>query len=138
MFQPVLSWLSCHGSLVLPVPFWLSYTVLAALFWLSYSCCPFLSVLSACPAPPVLFCLPSLPILLCLSCFACPILPFCSVLPFLFCLPGLHEHEIASAKIKDRKCTSVKNRGARNNANNRGTRKKSAKNQGARTQKSEI
>jgi hypothetical protein len=44
-----------------------------------------------------------LPVLFCLSCFAC--LSFRSVLPFLFYLPVLHEHEITSAKIKERKCT---------------------------------
>jgi hypothetical protein len=70
----VLSWLPCHGSLVLPVPFRLSFVFL-------------LPVCLSCP--PVLFRLSCLPILLYLSCFACLVFLSCfdcTVLPVLFCL----------------------------------------------------
>jgi hypothetical protein len=120
----VLFCLSCPGCPILAVLFCLSY--LLVLFRLSCAACPVCLSNSACPVSPawfvhfvlfVLFCsscfsCPVLQVLLCLSSFACPILSFRSVLPFLFCLPVLHEHEITSVKIKERKCTSVKNRGA--------------------------
>jgi hypothetical protein len=90
----VLSWKSCHGSFVRPVPFWLSFSnclVLAVLFWLpnpvlSYPSCSVLPVLfclfrSACPVLPILFCLSCSPVLFCLS-----VLPVPYCLSVLFCL----------------------------------------------------
>ncbi len=111
--QPVLFCLSvlfclfCSACLVLPVQFWLSYT--------------------SCHVLPVLLGLPGSSVLLCLSYSVCPScsarhVPGSSVKAVLFCLsrsccPVLgvlsHEHEIVSAKIKKRKCTCAKNRGAR-------------------------
>jgi hypothetical protein len=56
---------SCHGSLVLPVPFWLSY--------------------SSCPVLAVLCCLFNSAYLFCLSCSICPLLPVHFCLSFCGC-----------------------------------------------------
>jgi hypothetical protein len=78
-----MSWLSCLGS-----------PVKAVLFYLSRCCCPVLAVL------------------FCLSCSACPVLGVLSRLSCPGRIQT-HEHKITSAKIKKRECTSAKNRGAR-------------------------
>ncbi len=90
-----MSWLSCQGSLVLPVPFLLPCSgcpVLAVLFCLSCSGCPVLAVLSW------------------LSCPGCPVLAVLSW-PYIDARARNYERE-----IKKRKCTSMKNRGARKRA----------------------
>jgi hypothetical protein len=112
----------CHSSLVLPVPFWLSYSgcpVLAVLCCLFNSACVFCLSSSICPLLPVLFCLSS---------SACP---FVAVLFFLSCtgspILAVYRCTCRSTKLRTRKSRSTKNQGVR---------KKSAKNRGARERES--